>query len=80
MNNVSADTVLNIFQSFIEMSLKGCNIVFVQSLPPDQDMMHMCSVLDVFADTCCGYGLHSSASNELLNGLVGGSLYGKIFV
>ncbi len=80
MNNSPFDTVLNIQDSLIRIGFKASDIKFVQSLPPDEDEKRMRSVLTVFGNAVCGYGLHSSASNALRNGIVGVTIVGNTFV
>ena len=80
VNNSPFDTVLNIQDSLIRIGFKASDIKFVQSLPPDEDEKRMRSVLTVFGNAVCGYGLHSSASNALRNGIVGVTIVGNTFV
>ncbi len=65
VNNSSANTVLNIVESLVELGLDWRCIVFAMSLPPEQDQLCMCSVIDACADCSCGYGLHSTASKRV---------------
>ena len=80
VNNSPINTVLNIHESLMSMGFDSSDIKFVQSLPPDEDEKRMRSVLTVFGNAVCGYGLHSSASNALGNGIVGVTIEGITFV